>query len=136
MSPLNLSWVFGPFPGSGGNIDNPEWTIVAEKLNIAFEAGGGVTLETEDEHELPQCLQVQSENGAYRVTFGHAPFGDWRVLSYKNPEAVDADEPVEIGGYKWKRKCICYDPQDVIAVFAEYFQNQRVPTKLLDPGSS
>jgi len=130
MSSFNLSWFVGPFPGSGRNIDDPSWTIVAEKLASVLQNAGCLQLEKEDENEMPQLLEVRSENRAYLVTFGHAPSGDWQVLGYKNAEATEMDEPVEIGNTKWNRKCICYDPQVVISLFAEYFETQTVPAKL------
>lgn len=130
MNIFNVSWsISTDFPGRGGNMDNPDWATIEEKLQIILQSAGTVTLEAEDENERSRSLQIRAENDMYFMTFGVETEDDWVVRTYKNPEAEP--QRVSILGDVWNAQAICHDKAIVMAIFQEFFNTGDVSKKYL-----
>ena len=132
MNIFNLSWsISANFPGQGGNIDNPNWETIEEKLQIVLQSAGSVGLETEDENGRTRSLDVRAENGKYFITLGVETENDWVVRAYKNPDVKPPGEMIYILGDRWNTQGICHDKATVMAVFQEFFNTGDVSKKYL-----
>jgi hypothetical protein len=132
MSIFNLSWSISiDFPGQGGNIDSPDWTVIRQKLSLVLKSIGSVGLENEDESGRTRSLTVQAENAMYFITFGIETENDWVVRTYKNSDVKPPGEMVNILGDRWNTQVICNDDALVMTVFNEFFNTGDVSTKYL-----
>lgn len=117
-----LSWGHG---AEGGNLRNPEWHSIDEKLK-ALEIGvGAITLDCEEDNGFQKSLQVRFENGNYLLTFGYETEDDWVVLTYKNDDSVS--EEIALLGDVWRNNCICRNPAIVRLAFNHFFCTGTVP---------
>lgn len=122
-----LSWTRGT---EGGNVRNPEWHSVDEKLR-ALEAGTGtITLDGEGEDGFQKSLQVRFEDGKYLLTFGYETEGDWVVRMYQNGESK-SDE-ITLLGDVWRSNCICRNPAIVRQAFNQFFDTGAVSDVLMN----
>jgi hypothetical protein len=118
---MNVSWTVSDRSASnkGGNISNPEWREIEEKLLLSLTGGGTVTLDAEDENGHPSSLQVRAEGGKFVVMLGQEAQEGWRVRTYKNP--ASKLESISILGDMWNDQLVCRDASLVMAVFSEFF---------------
>jgi hypothetical protein len=113
----------------GGNLSNPDWMTVEEKLDQSLSFGGTVTLDAEDENGCSRSLQVRAEDGRCVITFGMEVEGDWIVRAYKNSTAESED--VFILGDVWNSRMVCNDVPLLLAIFLAFFNTGEVSKELL-----
>ncbi len=124
-----LSWTRDT---EGGNVRNPEWHSVDEKLR-ALGAGAGagtITLDGEGEDGFQRSLQVRFEDGKYLLTFGYETDDDWIVRMYQNGES--RSDEITLLGDVWRSNCICRDPAIVRQAFNQFFDTGTVSDDLMN----
>jgi len=127
MTGLNLIWVVSvTFPGKGGNLDDPDWSIVEEKLARIVGGAGIVGLEAEDEYGRTRSIRVSADNRAYFITFAFETSDDWVVHTYTNSSVPAPGQSIEILGSIWNTKNICYDDTLVKDLFREFFETGSI----------
>ncbi|MGI4850204.1 MAG: DUF6911 family protein [Janthinobacterium lividum] len=126
MKKTNLSWgVSITFPGYGGNVDKPDWSLVQDKLRTVVSRKGTVTLDTLNENRN-RSLQVRACSGKYLVTLGVETEEDWVVRGYVNPENPLGNEMVDVSGDYWVSRSICMDKGLVKRIFQDFFTTDDV----------
>jgi hypothetical protein len=131
MSRYLLSWVIGLSGESqGGNLKDPGWIDVQQRLSEINGQAGTLTLNRIDGPEIgPQNLQVQTEGGFSVLSLGEDNGDDYIVRSFKDDSA--AKGTIRIMGNEWSRRLVCVDFQIVLRVFEDFFNSGDVSRELL-----
>lgn len=121
-----LSWTRDT---EGGNLRNPEWHSVDEKLNALGSGAGTITLDGEGEDGFQKSLQVRFEDGKYLLTFGYETEDDWIVRMHQNGES-DSDKTTLLGDV-WRSSCICRNSAIVRQALNQFFDTGTVSDALM-----
>jgi hypothetical protein len=128
MKVIRLSWTYD-ITGSG-NVRNPEWLDIDEKLKAIKLGAGTVSLGGEEENGFQKSIQVRFEDGKYLLTFGYETESDWIVRMYQNGES--RSDEITILGDVWRSNCICRDPEIIRQAFAQFFDTGSVSKELIN----
>lgn len=121
-----LSWTRDT---EGGNLRDPQWHSVDEKLNALGSGAGTITLDGEGEDGFQKSLQVRFEDGKYLLTLGYETEDDWIVRVYKNEDS--GSDEITLFGDVWRSNCICRNPAIVRQAFNQFFDTGTVSDDLM-----
>ena len=122
-----LSWTRDT---EGGNVRNPEWHSVDEKLTALGAGAGTITLDGEGEDGFQKSLQVRCEDGKYLLIFGYETEGDWIVRMYQSGES--RSDEITLLGDVWRSNFVCRDPAIVRQAFNQFFDTGTVSEALMN----
>ena len=131
MKEYSVSWTVGAGANCrGGKKRNAKWDDIEQVLKEIREQSGAVAINVMNGPDIgPQTLQVQTENGRSILTLGENTTEDYNVRSFSDPD-VDANM-LEIFGYLWDSRQICFNFELVIKTFKEFFETGNVSRQLL-----